>query len=253
MKYLLILLLGLILGAGAAVYFLGIPRAKSRPGVAVTAPDPSGDPPGTVVISLTNEFVDGLLGTIFKDLGAPSFHLAQSDQDGSQGRELGISQAVYQQGCTNTITLAPDGSNVKTEVQFTNGKVQAPLAFSGSYNLLGNCMQFKGWAQTSIGLRFDQANQTVYGQVDVEGVNLEGVNPVANNFVTVFVRNAIDQRVNPLELIRAQQLQLMIPVKASNGAVQARVKDVRAEMVDGALRMHISYEFTGAKGGQPQS
>lgn len=252
MKYLLILLLGLILGAGAAVYFLGIPRAKSRPGVAVTAPDPAGDPPGTVVVSLTNGFIDGLLGTIFKDLDAPSFHLAQSGLPGLPGGDANISQAAFQQGCTNTITLAPVGSNVKTEVQFTNGKVQAPLAFSGSYNLLGNCMQFKGWAQTSIGLRFDQANQTVYGQVDVEGVNLEGVNPVANNFVTVFVRNAIDQRVNPLELIRGQQLQLMIPVKASNGAVQARVKDVRAEMVDGALRMHISYEFTGAKGAQPQ-
>lgn len=248
MKYLLILVLGLILGAGVAVYLLGIPRAKSHPGVAVTAPDPAGDPAGTVVVSLTNGFFDGLLGTIFKDLGAPSFQLAQSHI----GTEEAFKTVALQGACTNTITLAPVGSNVKTEVQFTNGKVQAPLAFSGNYNLLGNCMQFKGWAQTSIGLRFDQANQTVYGQVEVEGVNLEGVNPVANNFVTVFVRNAIDQRVNPLELIRGQQLQLMIPVKASNGAVQARVKDVRAEMVDGALRMHISYEFSGAKGGTPQ-
>jgi hypothetical protein len=249
MKYLIVLLLGLILGAGAAVYFLGIPRAKSRPGVAVTAPDPGGDPAGTVVVSLTSGFVDGLLGTIFKDLGNPSFHLAASQP--APGAAI-VSEAAFQQGCTNTITLAPAGSNVKTEVQFTNGKVQAPLAFSGSYNLLGNCMQFKGWAQTSIALRFDQASQTVYGQVDVEGVNLEGVNPIANNFVTVFVRNAIDQRVNPLELIRGQQLQLLIPVKASNGAVQAHVKDVRAEMLDGSLRMHISYEFTGEKGSQPQ-
>ncbi|HEX4899693.1 MAG TPA: hypothetical protein VFV61_04125, partial [Pyrinomonadaceae bacterium] len=181
--------------------------------------------------------------------GNPSFHLAGGQP--AAGDAI-VSEAAFQQGCTNTITLAPAGSNVKTEVQFTNGKVQAPLAFSGSYNLLGNCMQFKGWAQTSIALRFDQASQTVYGQVDVEGVNLEGVNPIANNFVTVFVRNAIDQRVNPLELIRGQQLQLLIPVKASNGAVQAHVKDVRAEMLDGSLRMHISYEFTGAKGGQPQ-
>ena len=249
MRYLLILLLGLILGAGIAVYFLGIPRAKSRPGVAVTAPDPAGDPPGTVVVSFTDGFVDGLLNTIFKDLGAPSFHLSQAD---SKTDAAVLERAAFQQGCSNTITLAPAGNDVKTEVQFINGKVQAPLVFSGNYNLLGNCMQFKGWAQTSIGLRFDQASQTVYGQVDVEGVNLEGVNPVANNFVTVFVRNAIDQRVNPLELIRAQQLQLMIPVKASNGAVQARVKDVRAEMNDGALRLHISYEFSGAKGGQPQ-
>ena len=250
MKYLIVLLVGLVLGALLAVFLLGIPRAKSSPGVAVTAPNPAGDPAGTVVVSLTSGFVDGLLGTIFKDLGAPSFHLARNQT--ASGAAI-ISEAAFQQGCTNMITLAPAGSNVKTEVQFTNGKVQAPLAFSGSYNLLGNCMQFKGWAQTSVGLRFDQASQTVYGQVEVEGVNLEGVNPIANNFVTVFVRNAIDQRVNPLELIRAQQLQLMIPVKASNGAVQAHVKDVRAEMLDGTLKMHISYEFTGAKGGQPQS
>ena len=248
MKYLLILLLGLVLGAGVAIYVLGIPRAKSRPGVAVTAPDPAGDPAGTVVVSLTSGFVDGFLSTIFKDLGAPSFQLSQGVDNSSPTLE----RAAFQQGCNNTITLSPAENNVKTEVQFTNGKVRAPLVFSGNYSLLGNCMQFKGWAETSIALRFDQAAQTVYGQVDVEGVNLEGVNPVANNFVTVFVRNAIDQRVNPLELIRAQQLQLMIPVKASNGAVQAHVKDVRAEMLDGALRLHISYEFSGAKGGQPQ-
>jgi len=137
---------------------------------------------------------------------------------------------------------------MKTDVQFAEGKISAPLAFSGSYNFMGTCMQFKGWAQTSIRLRFDQEKQTVYGQVDVEGVNLEGVNPLANNFVTVFVRNAIDERVNPLELVRAQQLQLMIPVKASNGALKAHVKDVRAEMLDGSLKMHISYEFSGEKG-----
>jgi hypothetical protein len=136
-------------------------------------------------------------------------------------------------------------------VQFQEGKILAPMAFGGSYNLLGNCMQFKGWAQTSIDLRFDQNTQNVYGQLTVDGVTLEGVNPVANNFVTVFVRNAIDQRVNPLELIRAPQLQLMIPVKASNGAVKAHVKDVKAEVLDGVLKLHISYEFSGAKG-EPQ-
>ncbi|MCM3904673.1 MAG: hypothetical protein ND866_23495 [Pyrinomonadaceae bacterium] len=249
MKYLIILLLGLVVGAGAAVFFLGTPRAKSTPGTQVQAPEASGDAGGTVVVTLTNGFVQKFLATIFQDLGAPSFHLAGIEPAPiSAGTEL----IAFQQGCTNTITLAPEGSNIKTEVQFANGKITAPLAFSGSYNLLGNCMQFKGWAQTSIQLRFDEGSQTVYGQVNVEGVTLEGVNPMANNFVTVFVRNAIDQRVNPLELIRAAQLQLMIPVRASNGAVKARVKDVRAEMLDGSLKMHISYEFSGTRGPQPQ-
>jgi hypothetical protein len=249
MKYLIILLLGLIVGAGAAVFLLGTPRAKSLPGTKVQAPEAAGDPPGTVIVTLNNGFAQKFLATIFQDLGAPSFHLAGVEP----ATNLASTERIaFQQGCTNTITLAPEGSNIKTEVQFANGQITAPLAFSGSYNLIGNCMHFKGWAQTSINLRFDEGSQTVFGQVNVEGVNLEGVNPLANNFVTVFVRNAIDQRVNPLELIKAAQLQLMIPVAASNGSVKAHVKDVRAEIVDGTLRMHISYEFNGTKGQQPQ-
>ncbi|MGH9967342.1 MAG: hypothetical protein ACREBG_05860 [Pyrinomonadaceae bacterium] len=248
MRYVIILLLGLILGAGTTVYFLGAPRTKSAPGAEIQAPEPAGDPEATVIVSFTSSFLDGLLRTIFQDLGPPSFHLAEIEQQ----RSSPLQQIAFQQACANTITLAPEAGNTKTQVQFANGKISAPLAFSGTYNLLGNCMQFKGWAQTSIQLRFDQGSQTVYGQLNVEGVNLEGVNPVANNFVTVFVRNAIDQRVNPLELIRAQQLQLMIPVKASNGAVKAHVKDVRAEILDGSLKMHISYEFSGTRGQQPQ-
>lgn len=249
MRYLIILLLGLIVGAGGAVFFLGTPRAKSMPGAQMQAPEAGGDQASSVIVTLPNGFAQKFLATIFQDLGAPSFQLGGINPAADSTT---IQHIVFQQGCTNTITLAPEGSNIKTEVQFANGKISAPLAFSGNYNLLGNCMQFKGWAQTSIQLRFDEGSQTVFGQVNVEGVNLEGVNPMANNFVTVFVRNAIDQRVNPLELIRATQLQLMIPVKASNGAVKARVKDVRAEMLDGSLRMHILYEFSGSKGQQPQ-
>ena len=109
-------------------------------------------------------------------------------------------------------------------------------------------MQFKGWAQTSIQLRFDEPKQTVFGTVTVEGVNLEGVSPVANNFVTVFVQSAINQRVNPLVLVTERQLSLMVPIKASNGTVKARAKDVKAEILDGSLKLHLTYEFTGVKG-----
>jgi hypothetical protein len=244
MKYLLILLVGLVLGAGASIFFLGVPRIKSAPGVLIQPPaNPSAA--DTVVISVGSGFFDDLLDTVFRDLGPPAFNLAALEGQPK------IATVALQQGCANSITLVSEGSNSRTQVQFQEGKILAPMAFGGSYNLLGNCMQFKGWAQTSIDLRFDQNTQNVYGQLTVDGVTLEGVNPVANNFVTVFVRNAIDQRVNPLELIRAPQLQLMIPVKASNGAVKAHVKDVKAEVLDGVLKLHISYEFSGAKG-EPQ-
>ena len=243
MRYVLILILGILLGGGAAVFFLGAPPAKSAPGQAIKPPDQSGSQPGAIVISLEQSFVDSILATTFNGLGTPTFHLGQS-HDGSERFE----QALFQGGCTNSITLLPEGSGVKTGVEFRNGTVYAPLAFTGSYNLAGTCMQFKGWAQNKIRLSFDQSKQTVYGYVDVEGVNLEGVNPIANNFVTVFVQGAINEKVNPLVLVSEPQLSLQIPVKASNGAVKARAKDVRAEVLDGSLKLYLTYEFTGVKG-----
>src|SRR5215216_2331888 len=243
MKYVLILLLGILLGAGVAIFFLGAPRAKSMQGQAVQPPAPGGNPPGTIVITLDESFIDAMLASTFSGLGTPTFQLGQN-RDGFER----IEQTLFQSGCANTITLLPEGSGVKTGVQFRNGTVNAPMAFTGSYNLAG-CLQFKGWAQTTIKLSFDQEKQTVYGNVNVEGVNLEGVNPIANNFVTVFVQSAINQRVNPLILISEPQLALMIPVKASNGAVKARAKDVRAEVLDGSLKLYLTYEFTGVKDG----
>lgn len=248
MKYILLLVIGLIIGASGAIYFLGVPNAKASPGVAVQAPPPGGDPPGTVVVSLSDSFLNEMLGTIFRDLGPPSFKLAANGVADSAT----IEPAVFQGGCANTMTLATEGNNVRTAVNFAGGKISAPLVFSGNYNLLGNCTQFKGWAQTNIQLSFDQPNQMLYGRLNVEGVNLEGVNPFANNFVTVFVRSAIDSKVNPIQFLRPQQLQLLIPVQASNGAVKAQVKDVRSEALDGSLRLHITYGFSGAKGQQPQ-
>jgi hypothetical protein len=242
MRYVAILLVGILLGGGAAVFFLGAPPAKSAPGQAIKPPDQNGSQPGAVVISLEQSFIDAVLATTFSGLGTPTFQLGQS----RNGDER-IEQALFQGGCTNSITLLAEGSGVKTGVQFRNGNVYAPMAFTGSYNLAGSCMQFKGWAQNKIRLSFDQEKQTVYGYVDVEGVNLEGVNPIANNFVTVFVQGAINQKVNPLILVSEPQLSLQIPVKASNGAVKARAKDVRAEILDGSLKLYLTYEFSGVK------
>jgi hypothetical protein len=243
MKYIMVLVLGLVLGAGGAIYLLGVPRARTLPGKVIQPPSQGSDAGGTALITLDEKVFDEVLGSIFRDLGSPSFQLSRSQLVTSP-----IQPAVFQSGCTNSVTLLSEDNNVKTRVQFTGGKILMPLAFSGSYNLMGSCMQFKGWAQANIELSFDQPKQTVYGRLNVEGVNLEGVNPIANNFVTVFVQNAINQRVNPLELLPARQLVPTIPVKASGGVIKAQVKDVRAEVLDGSLRLHISYEFSGARG-----
>lgn len=246
MKYIIILVVGLVLGAGGAIYLLGVPRAgHPLAGTALQPPGPGGDAAGTAVIALDEKLFADVLGGIFRDLSSPSFQMAGS---GPAATDASLHLAVFEGGCTNTVTLLAEADNVKTRVQFAGGKISLPLAFSGNYNLLGKCMQFKGWAQTNVQLSFDQAKQTVYGQLNVEGVNLEGVAPMANNFVTVFVQNAINQQVNPLELLRESQIAPVIPVKASGGMVKAHVKDVRAEILDGSLKLHITYEFSGVKG-----
>ena len=242
MRYVVVLLVGILLGGGAAIFFLGAPPAKSAPGAAIKAPDQGAAPPATVVVSLEQSFIDAVLSTTFNGLGTPTFNLGRNGGDSAEQ----ITPALFQGGCTNSITLLAEGSGVKTGVQFHNGTVTAPMAFTGSYNLAG-CIQFKGWAQSNIKLSFDQEKQTVYGFVDVQGVNLEGVNPITNNFLTVFVQGAINQRVNPLVLVSEQQLSLMIPVKGSNGTVKARAKDVRAEILEGSLKLHLTYEFTGVR------
>ena len=242
MRYVVILVLGALLGAGAAMFFLGIGPARSAPGVAVRPPENGQNPPATVVIGLDQGFIDAVLATTFSGLGSPTFQIGQSSGSAE------FTTAAFQGGCANSLTLLPEGSGVKTGVQFRNGTVSAPLAFTGSYSGLGQCIQFKGWAQTNIKLYFDESKQTVYGNVEVEGVNLEGVNPIANTFVTVFVQGAINQRVNPLVLVSEKQLSLLIPVKASNGAVKAHAKDARAEILDGSLKLHLTYEFSGVRG-----
>lgn len=272
MRYVLTLLIGLLLG-GALVFvlFVGAPRAKNLAGLPVRPPAEGGDAPGTAVLVLDEAFFDQLLGTIFRDLGAPKFPLRAAVTNDSfkpfsttsPNTSLNLTDAansfrsinflaLQASDCPGEIQLAPEGSgNIKTGVRLVENKIIAPLAFSGSYNVFGTCYRFKGVAETNIGLAFDAGRQTLYGQVSVAGVNLEGTMPIVGGLITPLVQEAINQRVNPIEMLRAAQLSLNIPVQATGGVLKAQVKDVRSEVKDNALRLHITYDFSGARGGQP--
>ncbi|HYO62116.1 MAG TPA: hypothetical protein VER08_00515 [Pyrinomonadaceae bacterium] len=267
MKYLLTLILGVVVG-GALAYFLlvGAPRAAKPPGEPVRAPEAGGSPPGTVVVTLDEQFFNTLLGTIFRDMGSPTFKLASAEPSpapaGRDGAAVltaasspswpdGARVVRTQGGCASQVDVNPEAAGVKTGVRLADGQIQAPLAFTGSYNVFGQCVNFTGWAQGDIQLRFDQNEQTLYGQVSVQSVNLEGNMAMFGGLVTAFVQNAINQRVNPIVLMRGQQIALNVPVQAANGTLRAQAKDIRAEIKDGALRLHLTYDFSGA-GAQPQ-
>ncbi|HVF56749.1 MAG TPA: hypothetical protein VM934_11395 [Pyrinomonadaceae bacterium] len=258
MKYIITLLLGVVLG-GVAAYFLfvGAPRTNKMPGTPVGAPEAGGNPAGTAVLTLDEQFFNTLLSTIFGQLGEPTFRLGSNSPrlmpaERASGFDFVQAQAG---GCQNQVVIAPEGGGVRTGVRLENGQVLAPLAFSGTYNLpFMGCTNFKGTAQANIQLRFEPQDQTLYGQLNVEGVNPEGVSPVLSGPITAFVQNAINQRVNPLVLMRGSQLNLNIPVQATGGTVRAQAKEVRSEVKDNALRLFVTYDFSGTKGApqQPQ-
>lgn len=266
MKYILTLIVGMLVG-GALIYFLlvGAPRSAKPPGELVRAPEAGGDPPGTAVLTLDENFFNTLLGTVFKT-GAPTFKLsslnkheefakasktnvAASYASDAQATNGAVSFLQAQDGgCQSQVVVAAEGSGVKTVVSLKDGQIVAPLAFSGSYNVVGQCMQFQGWAQANIQLRFEQSEQTLYGQINVENVNLDGVSPLIGGLVTGFVQNAINQRVNPIVLMRGSQIALSVPVQATGGTLKAQAKDIRSEVKDGALRIHLTYDFSNAGG-----
>lgn len=255
MRYFLALLVGAILG-GLLVFFLfvGVPRTNPLPASTAQAPEAAGDGAGTAVLTLNEEFFNALLGTIFRDLGDITFQLAKSEA-GTEGSEPGVTFMRTQGACASRVVLAQEAGGVRTGVRFIDNRIIAPLAFSGSYALpIGPCINFRGTGQANIQLAFDPAKQNLYGQINVEGLNLENMSPAFSGLVALFVKRAIDERVNPLEVLRGSQLTLAVPVQASNGTLRAEVKDVRAEVTD-TLRLHVIYDFNGVRGGsgaQPQ-
>ena len=249
MRYFLALLVGAVLG-GLLVSFLfvGVPRAKPLPGATGQAPGATGEGAGTAVLTLDEAFFNALLGTIFRDLGDITFQLAKREA-GAEGSGADVSFVRTQGGCPSRVVLAQESNGVRTGVRFVDNRIMAPLAFSGSYALpIGPCINFRGTGQANIQLAFDETKQNLYGQINVEGLNLENMSPAFSGLVALFVKRAIDERVNPLEVLRGSQLALAVPVQASNGTLRARVRDVRAEVTD-ALRLHVLYDFSGVRGG----
>jgi len=237
-KAILVLLVGLMIGMLGTIYFLGSPRKSALPGTPLKPPDSSSDNSGTVTVSIDEKFFDSLLGTIFTKLGPPQLKLSQN-----QSSSL-IQPAAFQGGCNSVVVLNSESGDVKTGVRFTGGKIVAPLAFSGSYNLLAQCVQFKGTAKATVDLSFDSTKQMVFGTLNVAEVNLEGVNPIVSTLVTAFVRRAIDERLNPFPVLPVSQVSLSVPVQVSGGTLKAVVKDVRSEIQEGTLKLYLAYDFS---------
>lgn len=245
--------LGLVLCAAvageSAVYAQTQERQRS-----VGQPASAQLPPAEATVTLNEQFLNSLLDAVFTNLRAPSFPLSLSKTDApartteqpATSNALAPSTKMVNQ-CSSQIVLEREMSGVRTAVRFENGRIKAPLAFTGTYNtgLLG-CMRFQGWADTVINLEFNRERQTLTAHVDVVDIHLNGIPQLANGVVVQMVQNAIDQRINPIEILQATQLTTRLPISASGGALNLRAKDLRPEIIPGAIRLHIIYEFVKA-------
>lgn len=226
------LLIGLVVGGALVFYlFVGVPKAVIAPGAPILPPEPTGQPAGTAQIVLRQDFFNNVLETIFRDMKAPAFPLTAG---------------AAAQACSSEITILREGSGTQTGLRFENNLIAAPLAFSGNYNSPFGCLQFAGWAQANLGLRYDAERQAVFGQINVETVNLDGVNPLVGAFVTPLVQTTLNDRVNPILILDGKQIAVSLPIAATNANLLASVNDVRAEVKDNALHLHVIYDFRGS-------
>jgi hypothetical protein len=185
---------------------------------------------GEVGVVLSEEFLNSLLVAVASRPEPPSFPL--SKDGGGKGK------------CESRVQLLPEASGVRTAVRFVEGRITAPVAFRGSYDApLVGCLNFQGWADTVFQLEFDQAHQTLNARITVRDLKLKNIpTSLIGGGLTGLVQDAIDGRVNPVQLLRAEQLGARVPVTRGD-ELRLRARDVRHEVVGRELRLHVVYEI----------
>lgn len=190
-------------------------------------------PAGEVVVVLSEEFLNSLLVAVASQPVPPSFPLSKGEAKGK---------------CASHVQLLREAAGTQTGVRFIEGRITAPVAFRGSYDApLVGCLNFEGWAETVFQLEFDGARQVLGARVTVRDLKLKKVpTSLLGGGLTGLVQDAIDSRVNPVEILRAEQLGARFAVTPGN-ELRLRARDVRHEVVGKELRLHIVYELVQAQ------
>ena len=180
-----------------------------------------------VTVGLNEAFFDALLDSAFQNFDPPEFSMVENKAA----------------GCNESIKVLREINGVRTAVRFREGKVFLPLAFSGNYAppFVG-CVGFSGWAETNIDLEFDQAGQKLIGRAYVLNVNLSGTGGVGGTMIAKLLQRSIDQKLNPIEIIRLDKLSFGVPVQ-NGGNLRMKAVSVRPETGIGTLNIRVIYEF----------
>jgi len=218
-----------------------------------------------VTIQLNEQFFDALLDAMFKNANPLEFPLAlrQEEEKRRRGEEeisslnnsgFQISPTFFVEVqkpktknqkplCNESIRLQREIDGVRTAVRFRDGRIYAPIAFSGNYNppFIG-CVGFSGWAETSIELEFDRERQTLVGRAKVLNVQLSGTRGIGSALVTKLVQSSIDKKINPINILPMDKVSFVVPIQNA-GSLRMKAVGMRHEIINGALNVRIAYEF----------
>lgn len=212
-----------------------------------------------VKISLDEQFFDAMFEAVFTNLGEPSFPVGgieelKDEKNSAVAKSFAMlfPNASFlgnsflgnsSNACKEAIFLKKEVEGVKTAVKFRQGKITAPIAFRGNYNppLVG-CIDFQGWAESNIELKFDQNKQALVGYAKVSKVNLSGTGGIGSSLLAGFVQNSIDKKVNPLEIIKMDKLSFLVPVQKA-GNLKMKALGIRHVVNEKSLDVYLKYQF----------
>ncbi len=211
-----------------------------------------------VTIQLNEQFFDVLLDALFKNTNPPEFPLSvqspKSQVPSSKSVALGFTENENPKSeirnpksvCPDKIRLEREIDGTKTAVRFREGRVIAPIAFTGNYNppLIG-CVDFSGVADTTIELEFDAQKQVLIGRAKVLNVNMSGTGGIGSGFLARMVQSSIDKKINPIQILAMDKISFVVPIQ-NGGNLKMKANGIKYDISNGVLNVRIAYEFQKA-------
>jgi hypothetical protein len=196
-----------------------------------------------ISISFSEQFFDTLLDAVFQYAAPPEFPLAKADAESRSADLRAVNAFAPAAACNESVRLLRENNGKRTSVRFREGRITAPIAFTGHYSppLIG-CVPFTGVAETTVYLEFDERGQRLLARARVEDVSLNGTGGIGGALVAKMVQGTIDKKINPIEIIKTDKVSFVLPLQNSN-SVRMKATGFSHEVVNGELVIRVNYEF----------
>jgi hypothetical protein len=181
-----------------------------------------------IALTVSEQFVDTAIDAVLSKGEPPTVALKENAGD---------------TGCRESITLLRELNGVKSAVRFRDRKIIVPIAFRGNYRApLFGCIDFSGTAEALVEPEFDAHGQRVIARSKLTNVSLNGTGGVGGTIMAKLMQSSIDEKINPVELIRLDKLSFLFPIQ-NNGSLRLNAVGFRYAVQTGSVTFYIPYEF----------